>query len=130
MMFDAAPPPPAAEAIAPGYWEITERVMGISTKTERRCIPPDQIEKFMQGPHNHNYACTYPVRVVTGGSLRLEGSCKSHHSAPVPVSGHGTFTAATFHMEARIMTHIAGMDLPVHASTDAHRISAECPVGR
>lgn len=128
MMFDAAPPPPAAEAIEPGYWETTNRVMGVP-KTERRCIRAEDVAKFMQGPHNHNYVCTYPVRVVTNGAIRLEGSCKSHHSAPVPVSGRGTFSAANFHLDARIVTHIAGLDVPVHASTDARRIAAECPPG-
>ena len=127
-MFDAAPPPPAAEAIEPGYWETTNRVMGVP-RTEKRCIRPVEVAQFMQGPHNHNYVCTYPVRVVTSGSIRLEGSCKSKHSAPVPVEGHGTFTSVSFHMEARIVAHIAGVDVPVHASTDARRIGAECPAG-
>jgi len=129
-MFAFQPPPTeaAAEAVEPGYWETTSRVMGVP-RTERRCIRADQVAQFMQGPHNHNYVCTYPVRVVTNGAIRLEGSCKSHHSAPVPVSGHGTFTATTFHMEARVVTHVAGVDIPVHATTDARRISDDCPPG-
>lgn len=127
----AAAGPAAAqpEAIAPGYWETTNQVISPmrSTKVERRCIQPKDVAKFMEGPSNHIYHCTYPTRVITEGTIQLKGSCATRDGDPIPVSGHGTFTRDTFHMEARVAAQFGPLTIPVHAVTDAHRLGPDCP---
>jgi hypothetical protein len=119
----------AQSSIAPGYWETTSKVTSPfpSGKTERRCIKPADVAKFMNGPSNHIYTCTYPTRVVGDGHIKLAGSCKTKNSAPVPISGEGAFTRDSFHMDARISAKVGGVTIPVRASTDAKRIGDDCP---
>ena len=125
----AGPAAAQSESIAPGYWETTNSVVSPmrSTKTERRCIQPKDVAKFMEGPSNHIYHCTYPTRIVTAGTIQLKGSCATRDGKPIPVSGQGTFTRDTFHMEARVAAQLGPMTVPVHAVTDARRIGDECP---
>ena len=121
----AAPP----EAIAPGYWETTNQVLTPmrSTKVERRCIRPQDVARFMEGPGNHIYRCTYPTRVIANGTIRLEGTCSTKKGPALPVSGEGTFTRDTFHMEARVGAQLGPVTLPVRARTDARRLGPDCP---
>jgi len=127
----AAAGPAAAQpsAISPGYWETTNQVVSPlhSTKTERRCIRPQDVAKFMEGPSNHIYRCTYPTRVVGDGVIRLKGSCATRDGKPVPVSGEGAFTSDSFHMEARVAAQFGPMTVPVRAVTDAKRLGPDCP---
>lgn len=128
----AASPSAAGEAnaIAPGYWETTNQVLSPirSSKVERRCIRPEEVAKFMEGPSNHIYRCTYPTRQVGRGVIRLKGSCTTKKGPPVPVSGEGRFTRDTFHMEARVAAQLGPMTVPIRAVTDARRLGDECPV--
>jgi hypothetical protein len=123
--------PAAAQpgAISPGYWETTNQVISPmhSSKVERRCIQPKDVAKFMEGPSNHIYHCTYPTRVIGDGTIRLKGSCATRDGKPVPVSGQGTFTDDSFHMDAHVAAQFGPMTIPVHAVTDAKRLGAECP---
>ena len=125
----AGPAAAQPQTIAPGYWETTNSVVSPmrSTKTERRCILPKDVAKFMEGPSNHIYHCTYPTRIITAGTIQLKGSCATRDGKPIPVSGQGTFTRDTFHMEARVAAQLGPMTVPVRAVTDAHRIGDECP---
>ena len=119
----------AQDAIAPGYWETTNQVVTPlrQTKVERRCIRPNDVAKFMEGPSNHIYRCTYPTRVIAAGTIRLKGSCTTKKGPPVPVSGEGTFTRDTFRMEARVAAQFGPLTVPMRAVTDAKRISPDCP---
>jgi hypothetical protein len=127
----AAAGPAAAQpnAISPGYWETTNQVVSPmhSSKTERRCIRPKDVAKFMEGPSNHIYHCTYPTRVVGDGAIRLKGSCATREGKPLPISGQGTFTDDSFHMEAQVAAQFGPMTIPVHAITDAKRLGPDCP---
>jgi hypothetical protein len=116
-------------AIAPGWWETTNQVISPlhSTKVERRCIRPQDVAKFMDGPQNHIYHCTYPTRVVGEGVIRLRGSCASRDGRPFPIAGEGTFSRDTFHVEARASYQFGPLTIPIHAMTDAHRLGADCP---
>ncbi|CAN7422724.1 DUF3617 family protein [Phenylobacterium sp. LjRoot219] len=116
-------------AIAPGYWETTNKVLSPvrSSKVERRCIRPEEVAKFMEGPSNHIYRCTYPTRVVSQGTIRLKGSCTTKKGPPVPVSGEGSFTRDTFHMEAQVAAQFGPMTVPIRATTDARRLGDDCP---
>jgi len=116
-------------AIAPGYWETDNQLVSPihQSKVERRCIHPQDVAKFMNGPQNHIYTCTYPTRIIGEGTIRLQGSCATKTGRPVPVSGEGTFTRDTFHMDAHVQAQMGPLPLPLHAVTDAHRLSAVCP---
>lgn len=124
-----ASPALAQKAISPGYWETTSKVTSPfpTQKTERRCILPADVAKFMEGKINHIYKCTYPTKEVGGGKIRLEGSCATKDGPPVPISGSGTFSNETMHLEARVAPQIGGLTIPVHAITDAKRLSETCP---
>jgi hypothetical protein len=119
----------AQSAINPGYWETTSRVTSPfpTHKTERRCIKPADVAKFMEGKINHIYTCTYPTREIGGGKMRLEGSCATRDGPPVPISGRGVFTNDSMHLEARIEPKIGGLAIPIHAVTDARRLADACP---
>lgn len=125
----AGPAAAQPESIAPGYWETTNSVVTPmhSTKVERRCILPKDVAKFMEGPSNHIYKCTYPTRVISNGTISLKGSCATRDGKPIPVSGEGTFTRDTFHMEAHVAAQFGPMTIPVRATTDAKRLGADCP---
>ncbi len=96
-------------------------------KTERRCIKPSDVAKFMEGKINHIYTCTYPTKEIGGGKMRLEGTCATRDGPPVPISGSGVFTSETMHLEARVTPQIGGLTIPVRAVTDAKRLSETCP---
>ncbi|MFL5295369.1 MAG: DUF3617 domain-containing protein [Phenylobacterium sp.] len=124
-----ASPALAQSAISPGYWETTSKVTSPfpTHKTERRCIKPQDVAKFMEGKINHIYTCTYPTKVVGDGKIRLEGSCATRDGPPVPISGAGTFSSDTMHLEAKVSPKIGGLTIPVRAETDARRLAEACP---
>jgi hypothetical protein len=124
-----AAPALAQNAISPGYWETTSKVTSPfpTHKTERRCIKPSDVAKFMEGKINHIYTCTYPTKEVGGGKIRLEGTCATRDGPAIPISGQGTFSSETMHIEARIAPQIGGLTVPVRASTDARRLADACP---
>lgn len=125
----AAGPAAAADAILPGYWESTNRMLSpIRTKeVEQRCITPEEVAKFMMGPSNRHYTCTYPVKSFADGKILLKGQCVSKKGRKVDVSGEGYFSATTFKLTARVATEFAGIPISGRASTEAHRIGDVCP---
>lgn len=120
---------PEQKTIEPGYWESVHRVSWPVPyrKVERRCIQPADVAKFLLGPSNHIYKCVYPVRQIGDGTIRLEGSCATKRGKPVPLTGSGVYTATTLKMQVRIVPELGGLNVPVHASTEAHRIGDVCP---
>jgi hypothetical protein len=123
-MAEAAPSP-----IQPGYWESTNRLLSPikQTKTERRCITPADVDKFVSGPSNRHYACTYPTKVFAGGKITLKGTCVSKKGHKVAVQGAGSYTPTSFDLTAEIATEFLGLDITGKASTEAHRIADTCP---
>jgi hypothetical protein len=119
----------AQTAIQPGYWESTNRLLSPipSTSREMRCIQPADVEKFMAGPSNRHYACTYPTRIIAHGRIILKGTCVSKKGRQVSISGKGSYTFTSFHLEADIATEFAGLPITGRASTDAHRVADACP---
>src|SRR5438045_8201021 len=113
-----AGPALAQNAISPGYWETTSKVTSPfpANKTERRCIKPQDVAKFMEGKINHIYTCTYPTKRVGDGKIRLEGTCATRDGPAIPITGEGAFTADTLHLDARITPQIGGLNIPVKAS--------------
>jgi hypothetical protein len=125
----AAGPASAQSAISPGYWETVSKSSSPlpASKTERRCIKPQDVAKFMEGKINHIYTCTYPKKEVGGGKIHLEGTCSTRDGPAIPISGQGTFTSETLHIDARASIQFGGLSVPVKASTDAKRLGDTCP---
>ncbi|HVI33018.1 DUF3617 domain-containing protein [Phenylobacterium sp.] len=125
----ALPAAAAQTPIAPGYWETTSQIISPlpTKKTEKRCIREEDVEKFIGGAPNRHYTCTYPTREISGGKIRLVGSCKTKNSAPVPISGEGVYTRDSLRLDARVRAKLGGLTVPVHARTIAKRIGDACP---
>ena len=119
----------APKTIEPGYWESTNRLLSPirQSKTEKRCITPADVDKFLSGPSNRHYACTYPTRVFAGGKIRLKGTCVSKKGRKVAVQGQGAYTPTSFNLTAEIATEFLGLDISGKASTEARRIGDVCP---
>lgn len=119
----------AASPITPGYWESTNRLLSPirSSSTERRCITPAEVRKFMAGPSNRHYACTYPTNLIANGKITLKGVCVSKKGQKVQVQGHGVYTPTSFSLQADVATEFFGLDIQGRATTEAHRIADSCP---
>ena len=125
-----AMPVRSAPAIQPGYWESTSKLLSPihQTTVEKRCILATDVEKFMAGPSNRHYACTYPGRAIAGGKIRLKGVCVSKNGQKVSVQGAGAYTSTSFTLTADIATVFLGLNIVGRATTDAKRIGDVCPV--
>jgi hypothetical protein len=126
----AGPTAAAAQTtILPGYWETTSQILSPfpTSKTERRCIRPEDVEKVLAGSPNHNYTCTYPTREIGGGKIRLGGSCKTRDGEPVPVSSEGVYTSDSLRLDAYVRAKIGALSIPVHARTSGKRLGDICP---
>jgi hypothetical protein len=122
--------PRAESPIQPGYWESTNRLLSPirSEKVERRCITPSDVDKFLSGPSNHHYECSYPTRVVENGVIQMSGSCVERKGGRrVKVSGEGYYTPTSFTLTATIATRFLGIPVSGRASTEARRIADACP---
>ena len=119
----------AQQAITPGYWESTNKLLSPikQTSTEKRCITPADVDKFMAGPSNRHYACTYPTKVIAGGRITLKGTCVSKKGQKVAVQGSGEYTPTSFTLTADIATEFFGLDIAGRARTEARRIGDTCP---
>jgi hypothetical protein len=124
-----AAPAFAADLIKPGYWESTNRVISPtpSEKVENRCITPADVAKFMMGPSNRHYTCTYPTRSFQGGKIVLKGACVSKTGRQVAVSGHGVYTPTSYSLTADVAMEFFGLPIAGQAQTDARRIADVCP---
>jgi len=127
----AAQPAKAESPILPGYWESTNRLLSPirTSKVEHRCITPADVEKFLAGPSNHHYDCSYPSKLIDNGVIRLSGTCvkRKGGGAPIKVAGEGVYTQTSFKITASIATDIAGIPLSGRASTEARRVADSCP---
>ena len=116
-------------AITPGYWESTNKLLSPikQSSTEKRCITPADVDKFMAGPSNRHYACTYPTKVIADGKITLKGTCVSKKGQKVAVRGTGEYTPTSFTLTADIATEFFGLDIAGRAQTEARRIGDTCP---
>lgn len=127
----AAAPALAAgsHAVLPGWWEYTTSSQFSSDKVEHRCVRPDEIDKFVAGPSNRHYACTYPTTELANGRARYVGVCVSKHGNRYPVRWSGTYDAEHFKLNGTAMPNVIGISIPVSASITARRVAATCPEG-
>lgn len=116
--------------IQTGYWESRNK-MGIgpvtlSNKVERKCVREKDVEKFLDGPSNRHYACTYPVRQIAEGKVSMAGQCVHRKKGTkIDLKLNGTYTPTSFDMKARLKW---GMLVGTGTST-AQRIGDDCPPG-
>jgi hypothetical protein len=117
------------QTILPGYWDVTNKVSAIisQSKTEKRCITPSEVSKFVMGPSNRHYKCDYPTRVFKDGRIRLKGDCATKNGSKASIEATGTYSPTTFTMNAKISTVYAGVPLSANATTTAKRIAENCP---
>ena len=118
--------PPAL--ISPGYWEATTQFLGLSHRTERYCVEPKSVAKFMLGPCNHHYQCSYPVQQVGDGTVHFEGVI-ANRSEHYNVQGDATFTATTLDLKMSGAGHWKLVPLAGFGAIQAHRLAADCPQG-
>lgn len=120
---------PRGDFVAPGLWETTTVMTSPfhSEKTEQRCVKPADVVKFMQ-PCNHHYDCEYAIREIADGHIVLKGQWVGKKDKQVvEVAGSGAYTRTTLHATAQMHTRLLGLPISGRATTDAHRLSAECP---
>ncbi len=113
----------------PGYWELsnTAKLVISSRSTEKKCFTAADIDKVLEGPSNRHYKCTYPIRVVGGGKIRLTGTCVTKRGQVAEVTAEGTYSATAFRLRAKLKTKISGVQLAADASTTARRLGDICP---
>jgi hypothetical protein len=118
----------AASTLQPGYWEAKYAVAGIG-KTEKWCIRAKDIEKFIHGPSNHIYTCTYPINEAQGGRVHFEGECRSRKGRHAYIQGEGTYSPSTLRLQVRIKggVKLAGIPITITPVMKARRLGDTCP---
>jgi hypothetical protein len=76
---------------------------------------------------NSHYSCHYNDRKMSGGTFSMTGDCVDSNGIPAKVKVDGTYTATSFTMNGHLQIMLGKIALPVTASTEARRISAQCP---
>ncbi len=119
----------AADTIQPGYWEARDEVLSPihTTKTERRCITPHDVDKFMSCHINHIYQCVCPEQTAAGGVVAFKGQCVDKKGRKVGISGHGAYTPTSLTMTADVTFRLLGIPMSGEARTEAHRLGDACP---
>jgi hypothetical protein len=111
--------------INPGYWEVVERWLLIG-RTERYCVSPETITRFIAAPCNHIYHCEYPVQTVQNGRLRFEGVIWKKDER-YNVRGEGLFTPTTTHLSMSGHGHWRMLPFVFAGSLDGHFLGPDCP---
>ena len=113
--------------VNPGYWEVKENWLGLISKTERVCVEPKNITKFLAAPCNHIYHCNYPVQQVEGGKIRFEGTIFKHDEL-YQVKGGGAYTPTSLDMSFSGHGHWHIVPVPsASASLHGTYLAAACP---
>ena len=126
-LFGSAASAEPTHAVQPGYWEYTTSTEFSAPSTERRCVRPEEIDKFVSGPSNRHYRCVYPTRELVGGRARFVGTCVSKHGASYPVRWSGTYAPERFDLHGTVSPNVIGLSIPVTATIAARRLSPTCP---
>jgi hypothetical protein len=111
--------------INPGYWQVVEHWLLIN-RTERYCVEPQNIVRFMAAPCNHIYTCSYPVQVFEADKFRFEGVVLGHNER-FSVKGGGDYTPTSLHVSARFLGHYKVVPLLIRGSIDGQYLGADCP---
>lgn len=119
----AAPATAAEEALplAPGFWASHVSATVISGN-DRRCLRPQDINRYVHGWSNSIYACTYPVSTVGGGHVVWQGTCSSRGGRILTIDARGTYTQTNLHVTGHVGSRLAGVRLRVPFTMDARRL--------
>jgi hypothetical protein len=112
--------------INPGFWEVTTNWLGLFNKTERYCIAPKDIPRFLSGPCNHIYHCTYPVEHFGNGRAAFEGDIRGNDEL-YHVRGGGNYTPTTLAIHFSGSGHWHIVPITATGAINAHFVSADCP---
>ena len=132
-VLGAALAPVAAHAqstVLPGYWESNNSVSLLlsSKSTSRKCLTMEQVQQWLTNPETKHYTCVYDHKHIADGHATFHGVCTDKKGRSAAVSIDGTYAPEHFVLNAHMKYRLsAGVDIPVMATTDAHRISATCP---
>ena len=108
---------------------MTTDWLGLIKKTERWCVQPKAIPRFLAGPCNHIYHCTYPVQEFHDGHAHFEGDDPRPRRA-LPRAGGGTYSPTTMDMKVTGAGHWHILPiLDAEASMKAHFLDEACPAG-
>lgn len=128
LVLFAAPPALATGTILPGYWESRNNatfIIKVPEKVEKRCIKPEQVDAYLSGPSTSHYKCKYASRTIGEGTAHFQGQCVDKHGRAFDVELNGTYAPEHFRMRAEFKP--VGLPITGTATTDAHRVAAECP---
>jgi len=117
--------PPGGYPINPGYWSVVEHWPFID-RTERFCVGPGAITRFMAAPCNHIYTCSYPDQTIEDGRLRFSGVI-SKRDERYDVRGEGTYTPTRLQLSVRGYGHWHALPFAFMASLDGSFLGDECP---
>ncbi len=120
----------AQTTVLPGYWESTNSVsLLVSSKsTTRKCLTAAEVNEWITNPSTKHYSCVYDHRQIADGHASFRGVCTDHKGHQAKVAITGDYQPEHFVLNAHLKYHLtAGIDVPVVATTDAHRLSATCP---
>ncbi len=127
----AAPPdltqaaPQASYPINPGYWEVAEHWL-LLRRTERYCVEPWNITRFMAAPCNHLYHCDYPVQVIDADRFHFSGVIWRRDER-YRVAGGGAFSPTSLHLSVAGMGHFHFLPFAFSASLDGRYLGSDCP---
>ena len=92
-------------------------------------MAPKAIPRFLAGPCNHIYHCTYPVQEFHDGRAHFEGDIRGHDEL-YHVRGGGTYSATTMDMKVTGAGHWHILPIiDAEASMRAHFLAETCPAG-
>ncbi len=126
----AAPAATKADApypINPGYWEVTTNWMGLVSTTERYCVEPRNISKFLAAPCNHIYHCNYPIQKIADGKAHFDGYIRGNNEL-YHVVGGGAYSPTS--MDVRFSGSGHWKMVPItgaHAALRGRFLTSECP---
>ena len=110
------------DTITQGYWKYESSILFFGD-TDYRCVGPEDVAKFFDGPCKKHTTCTYPTKQVGGGKAKYVGYWTDRHGKRTDVRAEGTYSPKKFELNA----HIAG--IPLGGKIIATWQSATCPAG-
>jgi len=117
--------PPGHYPINPGYWQVAEHWLLLS-RTERYCVDPWNITRFMAAPCNHLYHCSYPTQRIEADRFHFAGVIWRRDER-YNVTGSGLYSPTSLHLAVTGMGHFHVLPFAFRASLDGAYLGPDCP---